>query len=226
MDNLARSIEPGAVRHVVGRVVTLAPVSGSRPTAGDAATLRVRTAGGTFEARPAASCLLAPRDGDLVELAVADGAGCWILAVLERDGGSPARIAIEGDLQVAATGRVTVSSRAGIDLLAEDDVAVRTGRLDVRSVEVRATFDRLTSLGKLLHQQIEKVRSVSSTVDLVAERLTQTVERCYRFVGESDTLRAERMDYEATAALRMHAKNAVVTADSLVKLDGGQIHMG
>lgn len=224
MDNLARSIEPGAVRHVVGRVVTLAPVSGSRPCA-DAA-LRVRTAGGTFEARPAASCLLAPRDGDLVELAVVDGGDCYVVAVLERDEAAPARIAIDGDLQVAASGRVTLSSRAGIDLVAEDDVAVRTGRLDVRSVEVRATFDRLTSLGKLLHQQIEKVRTVSSTVDLVAERLTQTVERCYRFVGESDTLRAERMDYEATEALRMHAKNAVVTADSLVKLDGGQIHMG
>lgn len=214
MTHPARSIDVGTIHHLAADVIASPP-----------GRLRVRSHGGTLDARRAASCLLAPREGDVVEVSLVEGGDCWVTAVLER-AGSATQIAVDGDLEIRAGGRASFSSAERLDLVAEDTVAVTAGRVEVRSVEVQATFERLTALGKLVHQQIEKVRTVSSTVDLVAERLTQTVERAYRFVGESETVRAGRIDVEATDTLRMHSKNAVVTADTLVKLDGGQIHMG
>lgn len=219
MNNLARIIDfqpqSGVIRHEAATVTEAA--SGG---------FKVRAPSGDFSARKAASCLLAPRPGDLVDLSLVEGGDCWIVAVLERDEASAAEIAVPGDLDLRAGGRVRVGAQQGIDLCAEESVSVVTGRVEVRSVEVRATFERLSALGKLVHQQIEKVRSVSSTVDVVAERMSQTFERCYRFVGESDTLRARRVDVQAEETLRIHGNNAVVTAEGLVKLDGGQIHMG
>ncbi len=215
MNNLAQSIDFGAIHHEAATVTATTP-SG----------FKVRAPSGDFDARKAASCLVAPRPGDLVDLSLVEGGDCWIVAVLERDDAASLELAVPGDIDLKAGGRVRVGAKQGIELVAEESVSVVTGRVEVRSVEVRATFERLNALGKLLHQQIEKVRSVSSTVDVVAERMSQTFERCYRFVGESDTLRARRVDVQAEETLRIHGNNAVVTAEGLVKLDGGQIHMG
>jgi hypothetical protein len=234
MDNLARIDAPpaavraeqvrevravsgrAAVRHEAGRVVGLAP----------GAFVVLGPNGCEVVARRAASCLVAPADGDLVELSVVEGGGAYVVAVLEASAEGATRLEVEGDLELAPTGRLRLTLPAGVDVASDDAVSVLAGRVEVRAVDLKATFERATTLGKFLQQQVEKVRTVSSTVDMVAERLTQTVERCYRYVGESDTLRARRVDHEATGTMRLHAANAVVTADQLVKVDGGQIHMG
>jgi hypothetical protein len=215
MDNLARTLDTGAVTHEAGSVV-----------AASRAGLKVETSSGTFLVKRAASCLLEPKVGDLVEMSLVAGGGGYVVAVLEREAGAASRIAVDGDLELAPKGRLRAASTEGIELVSEEDVQVVAGRVAVRAVDLSATFDRLTSLGRFVHQQVDKVRSVSTTVDLVAERLTQTVDRCYRFVAESDTLRAGRVDMQAAEILRVHANNSVVTAEQLVKLDGGQIHMG
>ena len=70
------------------------------------------------------------------------------------------------------------------------------------------------------------VKAVASTVDSFLGRLSQTVKRAYRFVEESEQVRAQSLDYAARDNVRLHGKNAVITAESLVKMDGAQIHMG
>ena len=215
MDNLARTIEQGAVTHEAGHVVAVTRTG-----------YRVRTRSGMYDARRATSCLVAAEEGDLVELVLVEGADCFVLAVLQADPERTTRLVVEGDLDLAPQGRLRMASPEGIDLVSDDEVSVLAARVSVRAVDARATFERFTAIGKFLNQQIERVRSVSSTVDSVADRITQTVERCTRFVGESDTLRAGRIDHEAKETMRLHAGNAVVTADKLVKVDGGQIHMG
>jgi hypothetical protein len=41
-----------------------------------------------------------------------------------------------------------------------------------------------------------------------------------------DQLRAKRVDYTAEKSMHLHGENTLMTADSLVKLDGEHIHMG
>ncbi len=43
---------------------------------------------------------------------------------------------------------------------------------------------------------------------------------------ELDQVKAEHIDYAASASMSLHAQNALVTAEELVKVDGEQIHVG
>ncbi len=51
-------------------------------------------------------------------------------------------------------------------------------------------------------------------------------DRAYRFVEEMEHVRAGSIDYAARENVRFHGRNALVTAQQLVKMDGEQIHMG
>jgi hypothetical protein len=74
--------------------------------------------------------------------------------------------------------------------------------------------------------QIDKLKLFAEHVDSVAERVAARVRRSYRTVEECDQVRAERIDYVAKGTMTLHAENALLTAEELVKLDGEQIHVG
>jgi hypothetical protein len=99
----------------------------------DGATLVVCTARGEFRARRAVSCLVAPEAGDLVLLATAGEAGCFVLAVLERGARStPTRLVVEGDVDVvAAGGRLALAARDDVSIAAGGAVTVAATRLEV-----------------------------------------------------------------------------------------------
>jgi hypothetical protein len=52
------------------------------------------------------------------------------------------------------------------------------------------------------------------------------VKRSYRFVEEADQVKAQRIDYAAEKSVCLRGENALVVAEELVKVDGGQIHLG
>ena len=58
------------------------------------------------------------------------------------------------------------------------------------------------------------------------ERLSQRVKRSYRTVDELDQLHARQLDYKVDKTMSLRAANALLTAEQLVKVDGGQIHLG
>ena len=64
------------------------------------------------------------------------------------------------------------------------------------------------------------------TLETNAKRISQWAEQVHRTVEGTERLRAGQIDIGARKTLKMHAKNALVTALSLVKVDGKQIHMG
>jgi hypothetical protein len=57
-------------------------------------------------------------------------------------------------------------------------------------------------------------------------RLLQRASRSYRFVEGGDHVRSGEVDYRAVGNLHLRGKNAVVTAEAVAKVDGGQIHLG
>ena len=58
------------------------------------------------------------------------------------------------------------------------------------------------------------------------ERVTQRVKRSFRFVEDADTVKAGRIDYAADTALTMRAKNTIIAAEELAKVDAEQIQLG
>jgi len=193
----------------------------------EGAIVFVRADGAVHEARRAASCLLEPTAGDRVLLAtIADGSS-YVLAVLERTEGAPATLSVDGDCALRLpNGRLSVTTTKGVGFVSAADISMTAPAIEMKAVEGRFGLGRLTVVGKELIAEIATAKTTLGALDIVADRVLQKVQRAYRFVEEMDQLRAKRVDYKAEQSMRLHGANTLMTADSLVKLDGEHIHMG
>jgi len=188
--------------------------------------LRVRSTLGEVEARRAASCLLDPALGDEV-LVVHHERGSHVLAVLERDEEAPARLSAAGDLEIAAaSGRVSVSGRDGLDLLTPGDAVVAAGTARVSTKRADLAVGALTYVGDRVTAQVDRVKTVAQSIETVADRWVQRLERAYRFIARSESVRAEYVEIEARTAFHVKAETTLVSSAGLTKLDGSQIHLG
>jgi hypothetical protein len=184
-----------------------------RVLAAEGDTLRVRAGACDYDAKRAVSCLVEPVADDIVLVALAPNGAAYVLAVLEREEGARATLSTDGDLEIRQRhGRVTIAAQEGIDLIAAKAVSVIGHELQVNVAE-----------GSLVGRSL---KVLAHTLDSVLERLSSRVKHAHRTVEETDTLRAERIDYSATSTMSLHGENAIVTAEQLVKVDGAQIHLG
>lgn len=189
-------------------------------------SVRVRSQLGEVEARRAASCLLEPALGDEV-LVVRPDHRAYVLAVLERDGEAPARVSVEGDLQIACpAGRVSVSAREGVDLVTPGEAALAAGSARISANRGEVVIGALTYLGDRVTAQVDRIKTVAESVETVAERWVQRLDRAYRFIARSEMVRAEYVEIEARAAFHVKADTTLVNSAGLTKIDGSQIHLG
>ncbi|MSP25286.1 MAG: DUF3540 domain-containing protein [Myxococcales bacterium] len=229
MNNLARELDH-AVTQEFGTVLRVG---------GD--EVFVRAGSGDHRARRAASCLVCPSEGDLVLLATnAQGHG-FVLAVLERDQAEPTRLVVDGDMQLAPTGKLTLAAggdmqlaptgkltlaAGGVELVAREALKVLAGSVELKAIAGNVVLERISLIGRYLESDFERVKSFAKSCDSVLERFSQRVKRSYRTIEESDHVRAGQIDYVARRTMNLHGENAVVTAAELVKVDGAQIHVG
>lgn len=188
--------------------------------------LHVHTKSGRLRAELAMSCLVAPVSGDRVLVATTGSGRAFVLAVLVRPTDAPPRLRFEGDVDVAAGGRLRFVAKDGVDIATENDVNVVSRSLEVRSKVGRLMVDSAAFVTRYLRTDAEQVKTVVGLLDQVAERFSLTAKRAYRFVEEVDVTRAEQVDIRAEKNVAVRGQNAVVSADGLVKVDGRQIHLG
>lgn len=192
------------------------------------APLRVSTEVAELEARVAASCLLAPEVGDAVLLSVPTRGPSYVLAVLERRSDAPARLRVEGgDVQIdAPDGRLSMSSPHGVDAISGADMRFVSRELDVTAEEARVSFSSLVSDTRTLLARVGVADAAFDALETTATRLTQRLVRSYRFIEDQEVVRAGSLDTRARESLVLRAKDALVNARRLVRLDGEQIHLG
>lgn len=195
----------------------------------------VRASGGTFvvrtehaecEAKRARSCLVAPEEGEEVLVSFGRGGRCFVLAVLEPEGGKTG-IAVDGDLDIkVASGRFRVTAAKGVELASGKDVSVVGNELSITAIEGNVVVQKLSYLGTLLRGEVETIKTIASTCDSVFERVSQRVKRSFRVVDDIDQVRAHSINYAAETNMMLRAENAVVSAEQLVKVDAKQIQLG
>lgn len=192
------------------------------------ATVMVATPVGVVRAERAHSCLTTPRPDDEVIVATSTRSGAWVLAVLTRGNGEDDTVVeVSGDLAIRCRhGRLDLGARQGMSLTSAEDLTATAGALRVRAVDGDVALSRLAFVSRYVMSEVERVRCVAKTLDSHVGRFTQRVKQSFRIVEEIDRLEAAHVDHcvEGTASLR--SKNTVFTAEQLVKLDGGQIHLG
>jgi hypothetical protein len=186
----------------------------------------VRLEAGERWAFRAVSCLVRPAPGDEVLLTeLADGRA-FVLAVLARDRAQPTTLVAEGDLRIAPTGTCALEPGQGVDVRTAGEVNVQAGSFTARAPEGRLMFDTLTALATRVVARMEDAHLSGGTFHTVAEQVSQTVRRCLRKVSELDQLRAEHADWRTEKELTLRAENLLSGVRKLIKLDGGQIHLG
>jgi len=213
----AERLDDGQVVQEIGRVAGI-----------EDGTYAVATRGGTVRAARAVGCLVAPEADDTVLVAVASSGAAWVLSVLDRpDEEAPTEVRVEGDLHLGSSrGHVKVDGAEGVSLRSRGALSLASRLLEVHAIDARAFADRLKLTGTAAEVGVDALRTVASRVEQVAERLSQRIERSYRFIQELDVTRAHQIDMRAQETVHVRSKNTMMASDDLVKVDAGQIHLG
>jgi len=173
----------------------------------------------------AVSCLVAPREGDRVLISGA-GAEWYALAVLQREDDA-VELEADGDLTVRSRrGAVSVAAASEVRLMAGEAVRLAAGEVSVDAGRMQLAARAVEHIGALVSAQVDTVKVLAKAIDTTAERVTQRAKRVFRFVEELDALRAGNVDQAVSELWQLRAKDAMLTARHLVKMDGDQIHMG
>ncbi|MCX4247160.1 DUF3540 domain-containing protein [Paraliomyxa miuraensis] len=178
-------------------------------------------------ARRAASCLLAPAVGDRVWAVGGEAHGLYVLAVLERaEGSAPATLAFDGDLAVRTEGRLTLSAHAGMELHTPRNLGVSSDELTVQARQGRAAIQELSLLCRRVFASLSRVTRVGEVLELFVDRVLQRSKHSMRAIEGLDRTSAGALELEAEGAAHVKATHALVNGKELVKMDGGQIHLG
>lgn len=187
---------------------------------------RIEIDGTWRAARVAAGCLLQPQEGDLV-LWFAEQDAAWVLHVLERAPGQAAPQVCLPEGAVLGTrdeGALTLRAGAlGVDCrslnVESDDVSVVTRA-------ARLVADTCLSVGRLAESAFGTFKLVGEHFHAVFDRLHSHAREHQRVSQEIDLVQAGTLDLRGSQLANMHAPNVTVEGEQLVKLRGGQIHMG
>lgn len=176
----------------------------------DGAALTLLAEGRHLAARRAYSCLVEAEPGDRV-LVARTGGNAYVLAVLERPGPAPMRLALpDGAAMQAENGRL--------------DIAADTLVLRARQGEV--AVDALSVSGSTASMRVGSVTMLAEAIETLARRVIGRFGRSYRFVEESEQLRARDIDQRASGHLHLKGDTASIQAGAVVKVDANQIHLG
>jgi len=177
-------------------------------------------------ARIAFGCLIQPEPGDRVLTAAADGT-VWIIAVLDRQSDAPPRLWAEGSIDiVSARGDISLTAGRAVEIGAGSRTRLAAPELELHAGVARFVLDELIHVGQRINWYVSKLRCVGEMVETFADHVLTRVKRSSRFVEESDHLRAGDIDHRAQGTLQLRGEVAFVTADTVVRVDAEQIHMG
>ena len=177
----------------------------------------------------ATSCLLEPQVGDLVLIVGSDDdPGGWILAVLERPQAGEAVLAAPAGagLTLKASGRVRVEGSAGIDIVTPAALELRADETRLQSRSLRLFLDECAAIVRSAFASLTKLTHVGEAVELLVSRFTQHSEHSTRVITGVDHTQAEEIDLRAGNNVHVRSERTVVNGREVVKLDGGQIHLG
>jgi hypothetical protein len=175
-----------------------------------AGEVRVAFDGGEHLVKRAASCLLAPEAGDSVMVCGPNATSLYIIAVLERSADKPSRLLLGQDAQIAAQGKLSITS---------DELLIRVRH-------ATTLIDQLSSFGRELTASIGKIKLVGNLFESFFERVSLFAGHSARTVEGVDQVRSASIDYRAEQSLNLQGSEIIATAKTLVKVDGGQIHIG
>lgn len=151
----------------------------------------------TFKLSTAASCLIQPQAGDLVS-AVIHHRQVFVTAILQRQ---------QVDAPVVLnSGEVPLHLQApSLEIHGADKITLHTRKFSLFA-------NTSVWVAKVLHQ--------------VADALFIRAKHAHRQVENTDEVQARHISQQAEQSLIVNSRIGSLTASAVMKIDGGQIHMG
>lgn len=194
---------------------------------GEEESYMIHGSSGIFVATVAFSCLVRPIAGDKIMYTRDPEGGCYILAILERPSGSDALLSFPGDVRVESKkGTVAIAAASGIDLATGSTVTMSASEVSVSAVNGRLNVLDLQATGDSFTGTLNRVHLISDAVDVVAQRVTQRLKSCYRWVEEIEHITAGQMIHKVSNLFSVRARQTAITAKDDVKIDGERLHLG
>jgi hypothetical protein len=171
--------------------------------------------GDALSAQRAGGCLLAPETGD--EVLIADnGERAFILSVLTREGdmGSivlPATSTIEGE-------EITFTARRGMNMEAP--------RISLTGILGEVKLKGVSLISQWCDARIQKITTTAEIWNRVVGRLNERIRDSYRRIENTEQTTAGRIRTIVKGRFSLSSKNAALTAEEEVNLDGKKIHIG
>jgi uncharacterized protein DUF3540 len=182
---------------------------------------------GVLTARRAASCLLQPEPGDSVLVSGECADEAYIIAVLERAPGNPARLTFDGDTRIEVEGgSMSVSADAGVSLSTPARLTMSSDETVLRASRATVLVASVSAVGRELLASIGEMKIVGTAFESIVDRVRQFARHSFRTVEDIDQVRSRAIDYRADELVSVRGGNVVTTARELVKLDGQQVHIG
>ncbi|NLI47694.1 MAG: DUF3540 domain-containing protein [Acidobacteria bacterium] len=216
-------------RHSAPWMSTQTELETGRIVAGHGRLFKVRTAAGDVSAHQAFGCLVAPRPGDAVLVAVGADGKDYILSVLERDATVPAatEMILDGPVNLRVQGgSLALQTDGDLRLASRQDIACASRRIAVAAHQGRVRIGRLAFVGRFLSSQVARVKSVALGMDVVCRRLTQRLGNSFRYVKELDETQSTSSRVVVEDLLTMHSKNTLIMSEEHVTVNAEQIQLG
>jgi len=216
MDNLARKQVYSEATQEYGKVVGQ-----------EDSFYSVETASGLYRVLRAVSCVVQPEVTDLVLVSLSSLGGGYILAVLEREQGAKATLSFDSDVDIRTSeGSLSIASKRGIDLASPEDINLISSRLGIVSSEGEINISKLTFLGSFFEGSLETVKLLARTFDSITERFFRRTKRSYRFIEDTDQVKAGSLNYIADKSLMLRGTFSQMTAKEDVHIDAERINIG
>ncbi|HUG72302.1 MAG TPA: DUF3540 domain-containing protein [Steroidobacteraceae bacterium] len=203
------------------RQTAVAPTATAAPSLEFAHVLsggRVAVRGRRVAAQRAASLLIEPEVGDSVLVATAGDGSCWILSVLERQGGQ-ACLSVQGAEAVRLRAPALHLDVAGELRADADQLTLRSRRVNLFAAEVQTVVSKLVTRCSAWLLSCQHA-TVSSRNWLHRTRHRVTV------VNETDQLDAARVVMRAETNVTVEAEQLQLLAAQNVQVNGERILMG
>jgi hypothetical protein len=184
----------------------------------------VETATSLQRAKQAVGCLLEPGVEDKV-LCYSDPEACYILSVLEKGQQRGSALVLQGDVDLKVRGG-TLGLSADTIQLTGGKLAFTSGDLEVRSLNGRIQVQQCHFLGEAFQARLQRVKIIARSFQTIAVRMIQKAERCFRWTGDQEQVKAGRFSCLVRESILWKGKRSTWLAEEKVKIDAPKIHLG
>ncbi len=188
-------------------------------------TVLVQCERGVVNASRAFSCLVRPIVNDKVLLAFS-GHEVFVIAIISRDSdhttldfaGDVELTTKCGKISISANEQIMLSSRGAIHQVSDSNhVVCSTLEFQSEAVSLNAATIQSNSKQSFIN---------SDTMTVTGTNFYQKVEQVVRWVSKLETVNINNWIQNIRNTLSSRSKNAVITAESDMKIDAERIHMG